>query len=196
MRRIVFSLAMIALVGSLAIGATKAWFTDQATVHNSLAAGKLDVDLRGANAGGITISLDTTQYFKGGMAPGVEYGPYEIAVYNKGWGMSTLPVKYSWTANRTGGNEDMYNLLNVKVRDGNCDWINASWFVGQGYIYQGKLKDMGRVVPNVVLNPNITRCTWFYFQLDPTANNSLQGASSQFNLVLDATQPENSEWTQ
>ena len=198
LKRILLSVFSIALVIALVAGVTYAYFTDNDQASNSLASGKLDVELRGAYKDGVTIALDTTQYFKGGMAPGVEVGPYEIAVYNKGWGQSTLPVKYAWTSNHTGGSLDLYNMLNVKVREGNCDWINYAWFDGSGYIYTGKLNAMPAYLQTAMgpLDPNITRCTWFYFELDSTAGNAYQGLSSQFDLVLDATQTNNPGWTE
>lgn len=198
LKRIIFGVFSIVTVVALIAGVTYAYFTDKVEVSNTLASGKLDVELRGAYKDGITVALDTTQYFKGGMAPGVEIGPYEIAVYNKGWGLSTLPVKYGWTANITGGSHELYDMLNVKVREGNCDWIDDAWFDGSGYIYTGKLNAMPAHKETAMgpLDPNITRCTWFYFELDSTAGNTYQGLSSQFDLVLDATQTNNPGWTE
>lgn len=196
MLRILKSIIMIAVVSAVAVGATGAYFTDKETVPSSLASGKLDVELRGANASGIVIPMDTTQYFMGGMVPGVEMGPYEVQIYNKGWGQSTMPVKYAWSSKYTGDSGKLYNNINVKVREGNCDWLNAPWFAGQGYIYDGKLKDMPAHLQTQMgdLNPNITRCTWFYFTLDASANNSYQGLNTLFDLVLDATQTNNPGW--
>jgi len=96
MKRIIMSLAMIVMVGASTIAATRAWFTDQEVLGtNTLSSGKLNVDLRGANAAGINIPVDTTQTFEGGLLPGKEFGPYEVQVYNLGWGESTTPVKFS-----------------------------------------------------------------------------------------------------
>jgi predicted ribosomally synthesized peptide with SipW-like signal peptide len=198
MKSIIKSLVIVIAIAAVASVATWAYFADQETVSSTFSSGKLDVELRGDNANGITIPVDTTQTFEGGMAPGVEFGPYEVQVYNKGWGQSTLPVKYAWSSNYMGGNQSFYNMIDVKVREGNCDWLNAGWFAGQGYIYTGKLNLMPTHLQTVagLLHPNITRCTWFYFTLDPMADNNYQGLTTNFNLVLDATQNENPGWNE
>ncbi len=198
MKKILLSVFAVAVVALGAVVATRAYFTDTATVPSDLSSGRLDIELRGPNAGGIIIPVDTTQYFMGGMAPGVEFGPYEVHVYNKGWGQSTLPVKYAWTSVYGSGSQDMYDLLNVKVREGNWDWLGAAWFTEpQGVLYSGLLKDMPNYLQSAnSLNPNITRCTWFYFTLDSTAGNALQGQNVLFDLRLDATQTNNPGWTE
>lgn len=195
MKRIILSLVIITAVVAVGVGATYAWFTSSDTANNSLASGKMKVELRGPDQAGAVIALDTTQSFKGGLAPGVPTRRYEMQVYNKGWGESTLPVKYSWTDGFTGGDSDLYNKLNVKVEDGNCDWL-TNWPAGVTVKYDGPLSSMDRVVMPTVLDPNITRCTWFTFELAESAGNDLQGKTAQFNLVLDATQPENPGWTE
>ncbi len=196
MKKILASLMMVVLVSVGAFGATRAYFTDTETLSNDFTAGKLAVELRGDYSAGIVIPVEATQAFKGGMAPGVEFGPYAVQVYNKGWGQSTIPVKYAWTSKYVDGSA-LYDMIDVKVREGNCDWLGQAWFTG-GFLYQGKLKDMHNYVATQMgpLNPNITRCTWFYFTLDPLANNTLQGANTTFDLVLNATQVGNSGWNE
>jgi predicted ribosomally synthesized peptide with SipW-like signal peptide len=198
MKKIFSSLVMIVMVSAVAIGATQAWFTDQETMVNGLSTGKLDVELRGSYASGIVIPVDTTQYFEGGMVPGQEFGPYAVQVYNKGWGESTVPVQYSWTSSYTGGSELLYDKLDVKVREGNCDWLGAPWFTEpQGVLYSmGPLQSMGRIVSASPLGVNIIRCTWFTFELPSNAGNEYQGLNTQFDLLLDATQVENPGWTE
>lgn len=198
MKKILLSSLIVLGIAGAVIGATRAYFTDQETVSNTLSAGRLDVELRGAYANGIVIPVETGQTFAGGLFPGREFGPYEIAIYNKGYGQSTTPVKYAWTANYTGDSQALFDMLNVKVREGNCDWLTAPWFAGSGYIYQGPLKDMPAHLESVagLLGVNITRCTWFYFELDTTADNTYQGLTTEFDLVLDATHDENPGWTE
>lgn len=199
MKSIIKSLLIVVAVAAIAGGATWAYFADTDKVEATLSSGKLDIELRGANAGGISIPVDTTQYFKGGMAPGVEFGPYEVQVYNKGWGQSTIPVKYAWHTNNVDGSQLLFDKIDVKVREGNCDWLNAGWYSGQGYIYEGKLSAMTNsqtITQMGLLDPNITRCTWFYFKLDPLTDNSYQGLNTNFDLVIDATQNENPGWSE
>lgn len=198
MKKLLLSLLTVGLVSAVAIGATRAYFTDQEVLGtNSISTGKLDVELRGDYTDGIIIPVDTTQTFEGGLVPGSEFGPYAITVYNKGWGESTVPVKYGWTPRFTGGSGMLYNKIDVAVREGNCDWIDDAWFEGDGYLYQGALKDMPTNLSS--LNPlgvNISRCTWFYFSLPTDAGNAYQGLNTQFDLVLNATQVENPGWAQ
>lgn len=198
MKKILLSLFIVGAVSAIAIGATSAFFTDQEILGtNSISTGKLDVELRGPFANGIVIPIDTTQSFEGGLVPGSEFGPYAISVYNKGWGLSTVPIKYSWTPNYTSGSGMLYNKINIKVREGNCDWIDDAWFNGQGYLYTGPLMSMPtNLTSGDPLGVNITRCTWFYFSLPTDAGNAYQGLTTQFDLILDATQVSNSGWTE
>ncbi len=129
MKKIFLSLLMIATVAVGAIGATQAYFTDQEVLGtNTFSSGKLDVELRGDYTNGIVIPVNTTQSFEGGMVPGTQFGPYAVQVYNKGWGQSTVPVKYQWSSVFVGGSQLLYDKINVKVREGNCDWLGAGWF--------------------------------------------------------------------
>lgn len=187
--RLIKSLFVVMAMSALIAGATNAYFTDKEVISNTFASGKVDIDIRGPNKDGIVIPIDTTQTFQGGMAPGVSYGPYAMNIYNKGWGQSTLPVKYRWTEEKTGGSDAMYEKINVIARQGNCDWNPDA----QPISYQGGLKDM-EVVSTSPLDPNITRCTWFWFELDPTAGNQLQGEKVEFDLIIDATQTNNPGW--
>lgn len=195
MRRLLFSILSLGVVAVVAIGATRAYFTDQDILGtNSISTGKVDVDIRGDFSQGIVIPVDTTQTFTGGMFPGREFGEYAIQVYNQGWGVSTTPIKYSWRAQYTGGSSYLFDKIQVKVREGNCDWDPES--AGNtllDYIY---IKNMGRVASLNDLAVNITRCTWFWFKLPTNADNSYQGLNTQFNLILDATQNDNPGWSE
>jgi predicted ribosomally synthesized peptide with SipW-like signal peptide len=196
MKRILTSLVLILLVASVTASATSSYFTDQETLTgNSLTAGKLDVQLRGKTtlfAEPIVINLDTTQYFTGGLIPGVPSESHVIAVYNQGWGLSTIPLKYRWTANLTGGSDLLFNKLNVKYEDGNC-WEPALPGDEMKVIYEGPLNGLN-ASPNKEVSPNITRCSWFTYTLPADAGNEYQALNSQFNLVLDATQLNNPGW--
>ena len=195
MKKLLFSLLSIGVVSAIAIGATRAYFTDREVLgENEISTGRVDVDIRGPYSDGIIIPVDTTQTFEGGLFPGREFGEFAIQVYNQGWGMSTTPIKYSWTSEYTGGSEDLYNKLMVKVREGNCDWDpSTAGNTLKDYVY---LKNMGRVASLSNLGVNITRCTWFWFKLPANADNSYQGLTTQFNLILDATQYDNPGWNE
>ena len=195
MRRLLFSILSLGVVAVVAIGATRAYFTDTETLgENSISTGRVDVDIRGSYASGIIIPVDTTQYFEGGMFPGREYGVFDIHVYNQGWGMSTTPVKYSWRAEWTDGSSYLYDKIQVKVREGNCDWNPLT--AGNTLLDYKYIRNMGRVESLSPLGANITRCTWFWFKLPTNADNSYQGLNTQFNLILDATQYDNPGWSE
>lgn len=198
MKRIFISLLLILSVGVVAIGATQAYFTDTETITNNImTAGKVDIDLRGAAQH--QILLDVTQSFKGGLVPG-SYDPalFELDVYNQGWGVSTIPVKYRMTAQ--GVNQSVpgyWDLLWVKVHHTYAGTPNpASWPV----VYEGLLKNLNlNSVDNSIsdfLDPNITHVFYFEYGLDASAGNAYQGANAQFNIVVDATQSTNPGWTE
>ena len=117
-----------------------------------------------------------------------------LPIYNQGWGVSTLPVKYSWTAEFTGGSQYLFDKIDIKVREGNCDWDPLT--AGTTLYPYGPLKDMPRIESASPLDPNITRCTWVWYMLPADADNTYQGLNTQFNLVLDATQVNNPGWTE
>lgn len=189
---------MIVMVAVGAIGATQAYFTDTDTLGvNTLTAGKVDIDLRGD--GIHSILLDTTQSFEGGLAPGI-YGPglFHLEIYNQGWGVSTLPVKYRMTSAFVSESKSGYwDLIWVKVRHTYAGTANpAGWPV----VYEGLLKNLSlNSVDNAIadyLDPNITHVFYIEYGLDSTAGNQYQGANAQYNLIVDATQVNNPGWTE
>ena len=159
-----------------------AWFTSQATDPVTTTAGYLHVSFNGADAASITIS---------NMAPGEWTGPYEVNVYNSAPG--TLPLKYRITSAFTGGDGNMFNLLNVRVRHTYCGSPNpGSWPVVWGAAGLSALDVRSNTTPGIIANPlgvNITHCFFYEFQLDPSAGNSFQGDSATFNIVVNGAQP-------
>lgn len=198
MKKIFISLLLILSVGAVAIGATQAYFTDTQTVTNNImTAGKVDIDLRGA--ANHRIVLDTTQSFRGGLVPG-SYDPtlFNLSVYNKGWGSSTIPVKYRMSSQFVSESKTGYwDHLLVIVRHSYAGRPDpASWPV----VYEGLLKDLNvNSIDNFIadfLEPNITHEFYFQYGLDSPAGNIYQGANAQFNIVVDATQSTNPGWTE
>lgn len=194
MRRLLFSLISLGAVAVVAIGATRAYFTDTEVLGNTIETAKVNVNLTGPGA--TIVPVDIGGHLTGGILPGGTYGRYQMSVYNRGHGQSTVPVKYAWTAKQTAGNTDLFNILNVKVEDGNCDWV-TSWPAGLEVRYNGPLSGLShwRTFPGD-LGVNITRCTWFTFSLPAETGNGYQGLNTQFNLVLDATQVDNPGWAE
>lgn len=187
MLRIVKSFLTIAIVAAIAVGATGAYFTDQEVVaNNTFTAGRVDIDIRGA--------CSTPQTFTG-MAPGVWTAPCEYQIYNLA---HSLPVKYMFEASKVSQTElDMYDLMNVIVRHtfaGTPD--PSSWPI----VYQGPLNGMSiNSIDDAIadtLGTNITHVYYLQFQLDPSAGNEYQGDSVVFDLIFDATQADNPDWTE
>lgn len=161
---------------------SSAWFTSQATDPVTATAGYLHVSLNGADSSSITIA---------NMAPGDWSAPYEVNVYNSAPG--TLDLKYRITSQYTGGDGNMFNLLNVRVRHYHCGSPNpSSWPVIWGAAGLNALDVRSNTTPGIVRNPlpvNWTGCFFYEFQLDPSAGNAYQGDSTTFNIVVDGAQP-------
>lgn len=198
MKKILLSLAMIAMVSTVAVGATKAYFTETETVSgNVLTAGKVDIDLRPGTP--MSILLGTIGPSGSGLIPG-QYGPglFQIDVYNQNYPVSTIPVKYRFSTEFVSQSEGGYwELLWVKVHHTFAGTANpAGWPV----VYEGLLKDLNiNSIDNAIadfLDPNITHVYYFEYGLASTAGNIYQGANATFNLKVDATQSTNPGWTQ
>lgn len=162
---------------------SSAWFTSQATDPVTATAGTLHVRFNGNDATGFTIA---------NMAPGDWSAPFEVFVYNDA-PASSLPLKYRITSAYTGGDGGMYSLLNVRVRHTFCGTPNpGSWPVVWGAASLSPLDVRSNATPGIIGNPlgvNDTHCFYYEFQLDPSAGNAYQGASTTFNLVVDGAQP-------
>lgn len=201
MRRLLFSILSLGVVAIVAIGVTRAYFTDQEVLGNTIETAKVNVNLTGP---GVTyIPVNVGGHLTGGLLPGQTIGEYTMTVYNRGHGQSTVPVKYAWSAAYTGGSQELFDKLEVKVRKGNCDWFTAGWFTEPQGIVTNPAGDYFIPLNTLTLLPtesnlgvNITNCTWFWFRLPTNAGNSYQGLNTQFNLVLDATQIDNPGWSE
>ena len=201
MKRLLFGILSLGLVAIVAIGATRAYFTDREVLGNTIETAKLNVNLTGPGVTYVPILIDG--HLQGGLLPGTTIGEYTMTVYNRGHGQSTVPVKYAWSAAYTGGSQELFDRMEVKVRKGNCDWFDDAWFTEpQGIVtdlagdYFIPLNTLTLLPTESNLGVNITNCTWFWFRLDPSAGNEFQGKNTQFNLVLDATQVDNPGWTE
>lgn len=183
----VLLLLALALVSALmlagAVG-SGAWFTDQEEIPIQAEAGDLDFTLS-ANPINIT-----------NAEPGVWYGPFVVNVYNN---LSTMPIKYRFTAGQTGGSTPLFDKLVVRADSGFPPFPSG---FGYGTIdFTGAVNTMmvdstTYSVPSPTLGVNITHVWAFYFKVDESADNSLQGASCTFDLVVDGTQVDNPGWSE
>jgi predicted ribosomally synthesized peptide with SipW-like signal peptide len=187
MKRLILSVLTIGLVSVSAFAATRAYFTDQATVlGNTIETGKVDFRLTGTASQ--TFTLDN-------MLPGEWTAPMELNVYNE---LSTTPIKYRFYDRFV--SEDvagLYDKMNVVVRHTFAGTPNpASWPV----IYSGTLGNLyvdSTTTSGIIsssLGVNITHVFYLQFQLDPSANNTYQNTSAVFDIVADGTQFINPGW--
>lgn len=196
MKKILLSLAMIAMVSTVAIGATKAYFTASYTVSgNTFATGTMAFDLR-SDVRTVHLPFQFT-----GLLPGIISANSTdiVNVYNHD-GSSTM--KYRLYFGYTGGEGALYN--NMRFNAYRCDWYNGalpdvcgSW---TNVTWQGWVKDYDGTANSIVspatIGSNISNWWKIETWLDSAAGNSLQGKTATFNLVGNGTQPENPGWTE
>ena len=193
-RGLALALALLLMV-VMAIGAvgSAAWFTDQDTATATATAATLDMHISTPAAKTFTFS---------NMAPGTQESLEKFKIYNQG---STIPIQYAISAHGTGGSSAFYNLLTVEVKQGNCvgDGADLDNMQPDHVVYSGLLKDMSvlysmdpanAVVGGGVMGVNNTHCWGLTFGLDSSAGNAVQGATTTFDMVVDATQVENTSW--
>lgn len=180
---------LVALVLAFGVIGSAAWFTGQDTIPVTGTTGKIVFQTNGPHTAGITLS---------NLLPGAWTSQYSIDVYNTAG--STTAVKYRITdafgSESVGG---LYDKVNVRVRHTFCGTVSpapAAWPV----VYSGSIASLDlNSVDNAIadaLGVNITHCYFFDFQLDPTAGNAFQNQTTTFDLVFDATQPENPGWSE
>jgi hypothetical protein len=190
------SVAAFGIIGSAA------WFTDDASIPISATGATLDIQAEVGPVGLAKAVYDPTgvELSVEDLAPGAMSDAYMINVQNKQMPQSTLDVKYRYTAVKTTSTPNFWANLMVQVRygaclDGDLDWI-------QGIMYDGLLKDLYFTNMNndyhsfSTLAPQNTHCYEFSFYLDETAGNDLQAGNATFDIVIDATQPENPGWAE
>ncbi len=192
MKRILLSLAVIVGVASLAASATNAYFTSNPTVlGNSVTAGTLTFNLAPnsetpGNSSPVTIS---------GMKPGDGLAN-ENAFYHR-WNLKNegnLNLKYRVRIVVDPAQKNaFYNALKVKA----------------GEYSSGPNKDLGsnltldQLEAGILVDSDVmptasdtrVRTVFLRFYLPTTVGNEVQGLSTSFNVVFDATQTNNPGWT-
>ena len=131
------------------------------------------------------------------LAPGVydANNTWMINVQNKPAADSTLTVKYRYTAAYVSGSGPLWDSTIVKAETGFCVAVNTISFPTT--VYEGPVKNLSFTnadasKPNLPVNN--THCYRLSFKLPDAAGNNLQGLAGVFNIVIDATQPENPGW--
>lgn len=173
--------ALLTLTMTLGVVTSGAWFTDSDAVAVTATSGEIDIE-----ANPVSFSVDN-------LLPGVWSPRQEITIYNTA--NSTTAVKYRLTdafgSQTIGG---FYDQIYVRVISKFCGGADAST------PYEGLLKDL-EVTSATSVSPsglgiNITHCYDVQFALSTSAGNGYQDQGATFDLVFDATQPENPGWSQ
>lgn len=181
--------SLVALVLAFGVVGSAAWFTDQDTLPVTGTTGRIEFEVGGPNHAGLTLT---------NLLPGVFTPQYVIDAYNTA--LSTTPVKYRITdLVGTESITGLYDQVWVRVRHTHCGTpLPATWPV----VYEGLLKNLeitSTATPGIIsttLGINITHCFFFDFALVTTAGNTFQNQTTAFQLVFDATQPQNPGWAQ
>ncbi len=173
--------AMILVMAFGAVGAN-AWFTDQdKSTDNFIQAGTVNPEVRGAS---FTVS---------NAAPDIWYGPSDPITFFNHTHNSTLPVKYKisseFVSQSVGG---FYDKVSIRVerREGSS-WVEY---------YNGALNSViiGPSKCGAMANvPSGNSHEWrIWLQVNKSAGNGFQGATTTFNLVFDSTQENNPGWSE
>ncbi len=183
MKKILLSLMTIAMVGAIAVGATSAIFTSQATVdNNTFATGTLEIRVNGQPT---IAGFDFSD-----AAPG-DCHTYQHNVNNYGqpWfaGPSTLDAKtLTVSAVQDGGSTLLFDKLNVKVE------ANRGWPTRM-LVFDGKLKFLTNadlLSPRwTSLIPGSSEDVYYTVCLPAGADNTYQGLSTTYDLVVNGTNP-------
>ncbi len=207
-KRYLVALIVVVVIGIMAGGAvgTAAWFTDTDSIAgNSLAAGKLQIDLR-ADGGGAVVPMVVSGMFpaeSGDLGAWVPVGQtFRLNAYNDKWpedGITPLPLKYQLAfanivpSGGTGG-VALQNKLWVHVDGWYGGMAPGAWvpvFEGpfNDFLLQSTVNGEVRLHNGGILDPNNSSLYRFQFRLDSSAGNDYQGAKIVFDVKIDAYQP-------
>lgn len=203
MKKILYSLVMIAVVSAVAIGATRAYFTaDYTAEDNTFATGTLSFDLRGNTNQSPEIPVNAQN-----MVPEVKETTY-FNVYN--YQASPIDIKYYLYADRDSGNQALYNKLKYSLYRCDaplnlfrrCDQDGSYWRAIEKDQWLSTLTDANNGTrafstdSNRFLAPGKAHQWKLELWLDKSAGNTLQGKSVTFDLVGHATQSNNPGWSE
>lgn len=195
MKKILLSAAIIAALGALVVNSTAALFSDQESVAgNTVAAGTLVLTLN-KSAG--------KPYSIGNAYPGYTTDWEYIDIYNQG----TLPFEAYLSFNKTGGDDVMYNSLNMEIRSAGGDGICNTSESNEYLIYNGLVKDFtpqslisslnywhlaneddgsGTPADNIQSGYSMRVCQ--KLSIPSTVGNEIMGKTVEFSEVVDAMQ--------
>jgi len=201
--KILKSIMVIVAVAALTAGATSAIFTSEASVAgNNFATGTLEIRV---NGGPNTVGLHYSN-----AAPGdVATKTFTLQNYGQPWfsGPSTLPAKEIIPAAvMKSGNTELYNALQARLY-ANAGWSGCSnpithpFVAGKGCtVYSGPLSGLVGTPDQDILHatqwgsqaelaPGNSLSMLLEVELPVTADNSLQGKTTTFDLTMTAYNP-------
>lgn len=178
-KKMMLSLAAVAMVGTLAVGGTLAWFTDTETATNIVTTGNVDVKITETlpeNPVGYTVSrnVDGEGITYGGIEPGTVIDKEPVISYK--------------------GDSDAYVRYKIEFTAKKGDEALA---IGDGVTF---LKDEKEVTPYVngyvystqIYQKNDTVAIPFdQIKFAPEFGNELAGAEIEIKIVADAIQADN-----
>jgi hypothetical protein len=179
--------ALLVATMSFGVITSGAWFTDSDTVAVTATSGGIEVQWSGPNANGFSVSnlMPANGFANAPKTP--------LSIYNTG--SSDSAVKFRVTDSMTSESvSGFYSQLWVHVEEIDCGATSVVRVA-----YSGPLEDLNFDSIGAKYDPlgiNFTDCYTFQFALSQFAGNEFQNQSATFDLVLDATQPENPGWSE
>jgi predicted ribosomally synthesized peptide with SipW-like signal peptide len=174
----------VAAVGVLGLGLTNtgAWFTDQEVAEVTASSGSVDIAINGQNPSSETYTVTN-------LMPGVESGPYYLEINN----FSPNAVKYRVTSAFDTGSQYLFDGMQVRVEHGNCvgGTVANAYDIEPLKLLSNLNFNSSESITNDVLPQGNSHCFNFFFRLPPSADNTYVGLTTTFDIVVDATQPEN-----
>lgn len=173
-KRILIGTAVVSSIAASSSFGTYAYFTSQANESTAFAAGKLEI---GIGKSAATFKADDDHPF----LPGVRFEK-DLTIENN----SDVPVKYALLANKTNGDDVVYNQLMVEVRRGGS---------GGELLFLGRVNQLSQA--NVIV-PELGKgghdLLHFSVYLPESTGNEVQMKSAEVDFGFLATQQENGEY--
>lgn len=188
MRKILISLLTVVLSSAVAVGATRAYFTDLETNSgNTVSVGTLVLNPDPATPGNF-LPFTISNMKPGDGLANEDAFYYRVNLRNDG----TLNLKYRVRVFDISSTNELYNALRVKVGEYNSGQNKVlGTALTLADLENGILVD-SNVIPTVL--DTRVRTVWFRFYLPTTVGNEIQGQSINFNIAFDSTQTNNPAW--
>jgi predicted ribosomally synthesized peptide with SipW-like signal peptide len=195
MKKVLYSLLVIGVLGSLLTGATMAVFTDQEVLAgNTVATGTLELTLN--HSAGKPVSISNSY-------PGYETGWEYLDIYNTG----SLPFEALMTMTQTAGDTTLYNAVTIKLKTSGWDSDCTNGDGGEKTIYNGLLSSFpsstlvssanfwhlanegdGSGSPSDNIRAGYTERVCQKVGISSSAGNEIMGMSATFSETVDAVQ--------